>query len=323
MTGDQHIMSPDGKPVATITPGVAIYVTTLLEFVGEKILQDVSRVIERDNSDEASVRDLYAAITEEEMLHHLFRTLEVRHDFARSLSTTAAGRSRMPTVGDDSVSAIFNSTSGDSGRTARPWQVPSSAMDYDQAAAGSRSGFGKRLSRTDLFISTAAGADRPIGGAISPGPGSSSYAESGRASSMSQYTPSMGHESRDGGMSPAFGSVNTMTTLPSGSSIGGSAAGHPFQPDSVLSENGLSSHSKRASTDVKSGFASGLFQGVRRRGSFKKDREAGVAPQQDPLIARQAFLEKDGRANVPDISVNTDPDDVSWFAFTYLTSAEI
>ncbi|CAO1621021.1 unnamed protein product [Parajaminaea phylloscopi] len=122
---DQHIMSPEGRPIATITPGVSIYVTALLEFVGEYILQHVAQIIERDNSDEASLADLRAAIEEDESMITLWRQMVVKQELEKRMSSLAAA--------------------GGSRRVTKPWQVPASD-ELDEAAGAER--WNRRISNS-------------------------------------------------------------------------------------------------------------------------------------------------------------------------------
>lgn len=116
-TGDQHIMSPEGRPIATITPGVSIYVTALLEYVGEYILQHVSQIIERENSDEASLADLRSAIEEDEAMITLWRQMVVKQELEKRMAGLALA--------------------GGSKRVTRPWQVPD-ADELGEAAGTTR-----------------------------------------------------------------------------------------------------------------------------------------------------------------------------------------
>jgi hypothetical protein len=106
-------MSPEGRPIATITPGVAIYVTALLEFVAEYILQNVGRVIERDNSDEAGIADLRKAMEEDEGTMYWWNKMSTRQEVV----TKETGE-------------INNSAKG---RVGKPWKVPE-ASEWDEAA---------------------------------------------------------------------------------------------------------------------------------------------------------------------------------------------
>ncbi|UZJ54890.1 hypothetical protein CBS101457_004210 [Exobasidium rhododendri] len=111
---DQNIMSADGRPVATITPGVSIYVTALLEFVAEHILQNVGKVIERDNSDEAGLSDLKKAMEEDE--------------------STAFWYNKMSTKKEISNKEREEHLRGGKGKlVGKPWKVPN-ASEYNEAA---------------------------------------------------------------------------------------------------------------------------------------------------------------------------------------------
>lgn len=102
-------MSTDGRPIATITPGVAIYVTALLEYVAEYVLQNVARVIERDNSDEASLSDLIKALEEDEGSSFWWSKMETKAEMTTEDKT------------------------GGKNKVQRPWQVPD-ASELDEAA---------------------------------------------------------------------------------------------------------------------------------------------------------------------------------------------
>ncbi|PWN25351.1 hypothetical protein BDZ90DRAFT_73671 [Jaminaea rosea] len=195
-TGDQHIMSPEGRPIATITPGVSIYVTALLEFVGEYILQHVAAIIERDNSDEAGLADLRAAIEEDEQMITLWRQMVVKQELEKRMQALGAigGRTR---------------------RSIRPWKVPTgdevdeAATDIAQwRATGSTAGHGGSGNR-----------NRPGTSASISGPPpswpvrdrSSSLGHAGTASdSYHNDTMSDSH-----GSVPASGSQTTNITTPS------------------------------------------------------------------------------------------------------------
>lgn len=108
---EQNIMSTDGRPIATITPGVAIYVTALLEFVAEYILQNVARVIERDNSDEAALGDLIKAMEEDEGTSYWWNKTDSKKH----------------------IQSLDKENKHKGGKVQKPWQVPD-ANEYDQAA---------------------------------------------------------------------------------------------------------------------------------------------------------------------------------------------
>jgi hypothetical protein len=98
-------MSADGRPIASITPPVSIYVTALLEFVAEHILGNVGRVIERDNSDEASLTDLRKALEEDESCSSWWDRMATRTEVEtreRELSDGKRGSARPWMVPDDS-----------------------------------------------------------------------------------------------------------------------------------------------------------------------------------------------------------------------------
>lgn len=110
---DQNIMSTDGRPIATITPGVAIYVTALLEFVAEYILQNVGKIIERDNSDEAGLSDLRKALEEDEGSVFWWNKLVTRTEL-------------------ESLELAEQDKAG-KGRVGKPWKVPASD-EWDEPA---------------------------------------------------------------------------------------------------------------------------------------------------------------------------------------------
>ncbi|PWN18113.1 hypothetical protein BCV69DRAFT_85453 [Microstroma glucosiphilum] len=161
--GDQHIMSDERRPIATITPGVSIYVTALLEYVGEHILKNISRVIERDNSDEASLADLKAAIEEDESLLTVWRQMLVKTELEKRMV------------------AEFAIHRG-SKRTSRPWKVPD-ANELDQAAGSSSTFRRSRGKRPDTAqsISSIPMAERSSSSA-------SGHGVENATSTSSQYT---------------------------------------------------------------------------------------------------------------------------------------
>ncbi|SPO42268.1 uncharacterized protein PSFLO_07751 [Pseudozyma flocculosa] len=132
---DQNIMSNDGRPIATITPGVAIYVTALLEFVGEHVLQNVARVIERDNSDEASLYDLKAALAEDELLAGLFNKMAIKAEVERRIEISHGRRNRRLN-GSGLPDDLGKGGKGEA-RAVKPWQVPTE-NELDEAAAPAR-----------------------------------------------------------------------------------------------------------------------------------------------------------------------------------------
>ena len=172
---DQNIMSSDGRPLATVTPGAAIYVTALLEFVGEHILQNVSRVIERDNSDEAGIYDLRAAITEDEQLNPLYSKMAIKHEVERRIEVLEARRRK---ITEDGAHRGVRSDA----RVVKPWHVPTEG-DFDEAAGPA------------LFSSKRASIQQPPNGFSS-------------ASSSSRHAPS----SSIGHSDSARGSMSTLRT---------------------------------------------------------------------------------------------------------------
>lgn len=155
-------MSADGRPIATITPGVAIYVTALLEFVAEYILQNVGRVIERDNSDEAGVSELKKAMEEDEGTVYWWNKMATREELAARETEEQA--------------------KGAKGRVGKPWKVPE-ASEWDEAA-------GRKKFQRQSVITIASNSNVPH------------LARLGMASPDSRRAPSVlssngGHESRD------------------------------------------------------------------------------------------------------------------------------
>ena len=157
-------MSTDGRPIATITPGVAIYVTALLEFVAEYILQNVGRVIERDNSDEAGLSDLKKAMEEDEGTAYWWAKLMTKKDIGSKEKEDQLKGGKGRVVG-------------------KPWKVPD-ASEYDEAAGR------KKFQRQSLsFNQNNVSTPRP------------DTANTFSAFNESRATPSgfssSGHESRD------------------------------------------------------------------------------------------------------------------------------
>lgn len=111
---DQNIMSADGRPIATITPGVAIYVTALLEYIAEYVLQGVARVIERDNSDEASLNELIKAMEEDEATSYWWNKIHTKSEMLALMRGSSHG-------------------APGGGKIQKPWQVPE-ADELDEAA---------------------------------------------------------------------------------------------------------------------------------------------------------------------------------------------
>ncbi|GAC93835.1 hypothetical protein PHSY_001400 [Pseudozyma hubeiensis SY62] len=236
-TKDQNIMSSDGRPVATVTPVAAIYVSALLEFVASHILQNVARVIERDNSDEASLYDLRAAITEDEQLNPLFNKLTIRQELARRIgvleSRNGAGRG-----------------SRSDARVVKPWHVPDE-RDFDEAAGPS------------LFSSKRASVQVPPVPTNSNASTSSSSRHGHAASSSLSNADSM------------RGSMSTLRTVSSlanhaseDSATVSSTAQKPARPSLSTSNPGGSGSIGRRQSSERSW--SGVFGGIKRRNSFKQ-----------------------------------------------------
>ncbi|KAJ9479974.1 hypothetical protein PHBOTO_003735 [Pseudozyma hubeiensis] len=234
---DQNIMSSDGRPVATVTPGAAIYVSALLEFVASHILQNVARVIERDNSDEASLYDLRAAITEDEQLNPLFNKLSIRQELVRRIgvleSRHGAGRG-----------------SRSDARVVKPWHVPDE-HDFDEAAGPS------------LFSSKRASVQVPP----QPTNGNASTSSSSRYGHAASSSLSNADSMR--------GSMSTLRTASSlanhaseDSATVSSTAQKPARPSlSTSNPGGSGSIGRRQSSERN---WSGVFGGIKRRNSFKQ-----------------------------------------------------
>lgn len=194
---EQNIMSTDGRPIATITPGVAIYVTALLEFVAEYILQNVARVIERDNSDEASLGDLIKAMEEDEGTSYWWNKTESKK-YIQSLDKE-------------------NKSKG--GKVQKPWQVPH-ANEYDQAAGKKKY---NRQSLTALPSATSSNAINNSGTASSPL--HDRTFSSGQLHDLRNGTGSIG-----GATSPTFSHqthTTGITSIPSGSTEGNTLKRRP------------------------------------------------------------------------------------------------
>lgn len=194
---EQNIMSTDGRPIATVTPGVAIYVTALLEFVAEYILQNVARVIERDNSDEASLGDLIKAMEEDEGTSYWWNKTESRKHI-RSLDK------------ENRVKC---------GKVQKPWQVPD-ANEYDQAAGRKKY---NRQSLNALPSATSSNAINNTGTVSSPL--HDRTFSSGQLHDLRNGTGSIG-----GATSPTFSHqthTTGMTSIPSGSTEGNTLKRRP------------------------------------------------------------------------------------------------
>lgn len=247
--GDQHIMSTDGRPIATITPGVAIYVTALLEFVGEYILQKVGSVIERDNSDEASLSDLVAALTEDESLAPLYNRMEIKNYVASKMKSSGSGNKKK--------------MSG----SVKPWQVPHED-DYDEAAGTG----GKFNSKRSSLISGKK--NNGVGTPMSTS--NSGFSSHERGTSIgthnSHNTDGNDHTSlsTSGLNSITTGSSSNHTNL---SSLHSSDLSHNDSPNTSASPTTSGSNlTRRPSTDRNWG---GQIFGGKRRGSLRMSQDAG------------------------------------------------
>lgn len=251
---DQNIMSSDGRPIATVTPGVAIYVTALLEYVGQHILQNVSRVIERDNSDEASLYDLLAAITEDEQLNPLYNKMSIRQEVTRRIDVHESRRRKLT---EDGASRGLKSDA----RVVKPWHVPTEG-DFDEAA-GPTLFSPKRASvqhppRSDTGLSSAASSSRYAHAASS----SIGHTDSLRGSiSMLRTSSSFATHAADanGAVSPG-GSLGKQNGNRASMGLGNAA-----RNDTSASNTG--SVGRRQSSERS---WSGVFGGIKRRNSFKQ-----------------------------------------------------
>ncbi|CAO1622989.1 unnamed protein product [Sympodiomycopsis kandeliae] len=261
VTGDQHIMSAEGRPIATITPGVSIYVTALLEFVGEYILQNVARVIERDNSDEASLADLRSAIEEDEALITMWRQMVVKQEVEKEMKAATLGSDR---------------------RVTRPWKVPEGS-DYDEAATPARF----RTSTQAQRPGTAQGQNPP------PGWGSNDRGSSS-VSGHGDYSYSESHSGNSiagsSSATPGVNSYSTSATTPTGDS---SVTGHG---SSTIGANPLT---RRGSVDKGlSSLFSGRRRGSFRNSEDQAASAARAAAlQQQQQTGSQSAAGQHGRSD--------------------------
>ncbi|SOV07568.1 uncharacterized protein UDID_05346 [Ustilago sp. UG-2017a] len=252
---DQNIMSSDGRPIATVTPGVSIYVTALLEFVAQHILQNVSRVIERDNSDEASLYDLLAAITEDEQLNPLYNKMSIRQEVARRIHLHQARRRRLT---EDGASRGLRSDA----RIVKPWHVPTEG-DFDQAA-GSTLFSPKRASIQQLLPSDN-GFESPASSSRYAHAASSSISHTdslrGSMSTLPTSSSSFANHAPDanGAVSPGSGSIGNQNGASASIALANAARND-------TSANNTGSVGRRQSSERS---WSGVFGGIKRRNSFK------------------------------------------------------
>ncbi|SNX85959.1 uncharacterized protein MEPE_04668 [Melanopsichium pennsylvanicum] len=256
---DQNIMSSDGRPIATVTPPVAIYVTALLEFVGQHILQNVARVIERDNSDEASLYDLRAAITEDEHLNPLYNKLSISQEISRRIEILEARRRK---ITEDGASRGLRSDA----RVVKPWHVPTEG-DFDEAAGpalfSSKRASIQQQPRSDNGVSSASSSSR-YGHATSS---STEHADSLRASRSTLRTwSSVANHDLDANEAASPGnSIAKQNSTQSSMGLGTTGA----RPDGSASN--IVSIGRRQSSDRS---WSGVFSGIKRRNSFKQGSDS-------------------------------------------------
>ncbi|KAE8260908.1 hypothetical protein A4X13_0g25 [Tilletia indica] len=287
--GDQHIMSTEGRPVATITPGVAIYVTALLEFIGEYILQGMARVIERDNSDEASLVDFRAAVTEDEALSPLYARLIVADEVKKRMDAASARRQRRTgNVSSPGGTDEFSRGVKPETRTVRPWQVPNNSEDMEEAT--NMRSFGRR---TSALLSGPGGSGRPstAGGSYGGIPDRGTASVSGHGSSQDYKRESLQSVFTSTASTTAHGSMG-----PNGSSVGGSTAVSHGPSDSVTTTSGFV---RRLSNDGK-GF--GIFGG-KRRGSLRQSQDVA----QSGFFAKQMSQEAKPKSSL-DSGMNAEED---------------
>jgi len=190
-------MSSEGRPIATITPGVAIYVTALLEFVGEYILQKVGVVIERDNSDEASLDDLVAALTEDENLSSVYGKMEIKSEIER-MRLEEGGEGKGGKAGKKSF------------KPRKLWDE----KDRDEAVEGRSFGTGKRNS-----VSATSGTKRiPSGVATSSHERGTSIGTHNSHSTEIDHSVTTPSSSNHATFSETSSSVTSPTTSTSGAS---------------------------------------------------------------------------------------------------------
>ncbi|CAD6947199.1 unnamed protein product [Tilletia controversa] len=270
--GDQHIMSAEGRPVATITPGVAIYVTALLEFVGEYILQGMARVIERDNSDEASLIDFRAAVTEDEALSPLYSRLIVCDEIRKRMDAATARRHRKVNGSNQNGADDLSRGVRPETRTVRPWQVPNNSEDMEEAT--NMRSFGRR---TSALLSGPGGSGRPgTAGGTTGLPDRGAASVSGHGPSQDYKRESLQSVFTSAASTTAHGSIG-----PAGSSMGGSTAVSHGPSDSVTNSSGFA---RRLSNDGK-GF--GIFGG-KRRGSLRQSSDVAQSGAFGKQLSQEA-----------------------------------
>lgn len=280
---DQNIMSTDGRPIATVTQGVAIYVTALLEYVGQHVLQNVSRVIERDNSDEASLYDLRAAITEDEQLNPLYNKMAIKQELARRIDILEARRRKL--TEDGARSGVRSDA-----RVVKPWHVPTEG-DFDEAAGPT------------LFSAKRASVQQPFSTASSSRHGHAASSSIGHADSSSLRASTSTLRT-----SSSIANHNTPESSSLVSSTGGAAAQSDSRSSPARNASGSTSRSeantgsigRRQSSDRS---WSGMFGSMKRRGSFKQGSDPNGT-------AGRPFLQPDAASlQTSQSSSALDPDD--------------
>ncbi|SPC67884.1 uncharacterized protein UHOD_05346 [Ustilago sp. UG-2017b] len=252
---DQNIMSSDGRPIATVTPGVSIYVTALLEFVAQHILKNVSRVIERDNSDEASLYDLLAAITEDEQLNPLYNKMSIRQEVARRIHLHQARRRRLT---EDGASRGLRSDA----RIVKPWHVPTEG-DFDQAAGSTL--FSPKCASIQQLLPSDNGFESPASSSRYAHAASSSISHTdslrGSMSTLPTSSSSFANHAPDanGAVSPGGGSIGNQNGASASIALANAARND-------TSANNTGSVGRRQSSERS---WSGVFGGIKRRNSFK------------------------------------------------------
>ncbi len=247
---DQNIMSTDGRPIATVTQGVAIYVTALLEYIGQHVLQNVSRVIERDNSDEASLYDLRAAIIEDEQLNPLYNKMAIKQELARRIDILEARRRKR--TEDGARSGVRSDA-----RVVKPWHVPTEG-DFDEAAGPT------------LFSAKRASVQQPLSTASSSRHGHAASSSLGHADSSSLRASTSTLRT-----SSSIANHNAPESSSLVSSTGGASAQSNSRSSPARNASGTTSRSEASTGSIGRRQSSdrswsGMFGSMKRRGSFKQ-----------------------------------------------------
>ncbi|PWY98226.1 hypothetical protein BCV70DRAFT_233160 [Testicularia cyperi] len=297
---DQNIMSADGRPIATITPGVAIYVTALLEFIGEHILKNVARVIERDNSDEASLYDLRAAIIEDELLFNLFNRMAMKEEVTRRIELLEGRRRK-----------VIDDGSGRSGiktdaRAVKPWQVPTE-HEFDEAAGpGFFSSASAKRSSVQILPRRASGAV--------------SASKHERTASSSTAFSSVGRHGSAGNNSVSTSARDSIQTSTTSASIGSNTSTATTVPSSYVGTFAGASGPNASGSDAGQGMGtgagmtgsvgrrqssergwSGVFGNMKRRNSIRQNSDATSGSFAKTLLTPDTVA--------PPTDATLDPDD--------------